>query len=116
MPDLSHENQLRREGFRLIAGIDEAGRGPLAGPVTAGAVVLPIDYAHRVLNDSKQLSEKSREALYAEITADERIFWASASVEPGEIDAINILQATYRAMGRAFEKLVPRPDIALKTI
>ena len=113
MPDLSHENLLRSEGFLLIAGIDEAGRGPLAGPVTAGAVILPTGYAHGVLNDSKQLSEKSREALYKEITEDTRIYWASASVEPGEIDVINILQATYLAMGKAFEKLAPCPDIAL---
>lgn len=113
MPDLYYENQLRSEGFRLIAGIDEAGRGPLAGPVSAGAVILPADYEHGILNDSKQLSEKSREALYEEITTDERIFWASASVGPGEIDAINILQATYRAMGSAFERLDPHPDMAL---
>lgn len=113
MPDLSHENRLRREGFRLVAGIDEAGRGPLAGPVTAGAVVLPSDFAHEIMNDSKQLSEKCREALYVEITADDRIEWAAASVEPREIDEVNILQATYRAMARAFEKLASRPDIAL---
>ena len=113
MPDLSHERQLHREGYLRVAGIDEAGRGPLAGPVTAAAVVLPRGYRHTVLNDSKQLSEKQRDLLYTEITTDERIQWASASVEPDEIDQINILQATWKAMGRAFESLAVRPDIAL---
>lgn len=113
MPDLFHESRLRNEGFGLVAGIDEAGRGPLAGPVTAGAVILPNDYTHRVLNDSKQLSEKAREELYEEITGDERIRWSSASIEPEVIDTINILQATWRAMAAAFEKLIPRPEVAL---
>lgn len=113
MPDLFHEKKLRNEGYGLVAGIDEAGRGPLAGPVTAGAVILPDDYTHRVLNDSKQLSEKAREQLYEEITGDERIRWSSASIEPEVIDTINILQATWRAMAAAFEKLIPRPEVAL---
>jgi len=113
MPDLFHEKQLRNEGYGLVAGIDEAGRGPLAGPVTAGAVILPNDYTHRVLNDSKQLSEKAREELYEEITGDERIRWSSASIEPEVIDAINILRATWRAMAAAFEKLNPRAEVAL---
>jgi len=113
MPDLFHERRLRNEGFGLVAGIDEAGRGPLAGPVTAGAVILPNDYTHRVLNDSKQLSEKAREGLYEEITGDERIRWSSASIEPEVIDTINILRATWRAMASAFEKLNPRAEVAL---
>ena len=113
MPDLFYENQLRSEGYRSIAGIDEAGRGPLAGPVSAAAVVLPDDYTHSVLNDSKQLSEKKRELLYEEITGDKRIRWASAMVDPGKIDEINILQATYLAMRLSFEQLKPRPKIAL---
>jgi len=113
MPDLSHERQWRAAGFARIAGIDEAGRGPLAGPVTAAAVVLPEGYEHSLLNDSKQLSEKRRETLYAEITSDPRILWASARVEAEEIDRINILRATHLAMARAFEKLLPRPDLAL---
>lgn len=113
MPDLTHELQLRREGFRIIAGIDEAGRGPLAGPVTAGAVVLPEDYHHFTLNDSKKLSHKQRETLYAELTGDERVHWSVACVEAGEIDRFNILRATWRAMGAAFQQLSRRADIAL---
>ena len=113
MPDLSHERILRGEGFLVIAGIDEAGRGPLAGPVAAGAVVLPDHFTHAVLNDSKQLSEKRREELYREISGDGRIFFASYQVDAEEIDAVNILQATWRAMGRAWDAITVRPDIAL---
>lgn len=113
MPDLFHETLWRKEGFLRIAGIDEAGRGPLAGPVTAAAVVLPEGYEHPLLNDSKQLSEKRREALYEEITGDARIRWACATVEAAEIDRINILRATHLAMRTAFERLDPRPDLAL---
>ncbi len=113
MPDLSHEAHWRAAGFLCIAGIDEAGRGPLAGPVTAAAVVLPPDFVHTVLNDSKQLSEKKREILYAELTTDPRIRWASASVGAEEIDRINILRATHLAMAHAFGKLSPSPDLAL---
>jgi len=113
MPDLSHESRWRAEGFRSVAGIDEAGRGPLAGPVTAAAVVLPPDFAHDALNDSKQLSERKRESIYAELTSDSRVLWASASVGPEEIDRINILRATHLAMARAFQQLKPRPDLAL---
>tara|TARA_R110000850_G_scaffold157824_1_gene281866 strand:- start:3334 stop:3945 length:612 start_codon:yes stop_codon:yes gene_type:complete len=113
MPDLKYERALRKEGYPVIAGIDEAGRGPLAGPVSAAAVVLPLRYSHNVLNDSKKLSEKVREELYEEITGDKRIRWASAMVEPAEIDDINILRATWEAMRRAFEQLDPAPDIAL---
>ena len=113
MPDLSHERALAEEGFQRIAGIDEAGRGPLAGPVSVAAVVLPEDYSHRVLTDSKKLSEKRREELYEEITGDERIHWASVLVDASEIDEINILQATWAGMRRAFLKLDPPADIAL---
>ncbi len=113
MPDLSHERKLRKEGFPTIAGIDEAGRGPLAGPVSAAAVVLPLHYRNSVLNDSKQLSEKVREELYKEISGNDRIQWASAMVDEAEVDEINILQATWVAMRRAFEQLQPSPSIAL---
>jgi ribonuclease HII len=113
MPDLFHEIQLRSEGFILIAGIDEAGRGPLAGPVTAGAVILPEDYRHSVLTDSKKLTEKQREALYVELLSDDRVHWSAACIEADEIDRINILRATWRAMGAAFKQLARAADVAL---
>lgn len=109
MPTLDHENTLRAAGFRVVAGIDEAGRGPLAGPVCVAAVVLPDDFSHPVLNDSKQLSEVKRERLYEEITADARIRWHCVTVEPAEIDRINILQATMLAMQRAVQGLRLKP-------
>lgn len=113
MPTLDHENQLRREGFRVIAGVDEAGRGPLAGPVTVAAVVLPEGFTHEVLNDSKQLTEKKRERLYDEITGDSCIRWHCCVIEPEEIDRINILQATWEGMRRSALALDPRPDAVL---
>lgn len=113
MPTLDHENQLRREGFRVIAGVDEAGRGPLAGPVTVAAVVLPEGFTHEVLNDSKQLTEKKRERLYEEITGDSNIRWHCCVIEPEEIDRINILQATWEGMRRSALALDPRPDAVL---
>ena len=113
MPTLDHENQLRAAGHAIVAGIDEAGRGPLAGPVTVAAVVLPADFTHAVLNDSKQLTEKKREAIYAEITADPRIRWHCCVIEPDEIDRINILQATWEGMRRSALALDPRPDAVL---
>ena len=113
MPTLDHENMLRTAGYRVVAGIDEAGRGPLAGPVCVAAVVLPDDFTHAVLNDSKQLSEVKRERLYEEITADPRIRWHCVSVEPDEIDRINILQATWEGMRRAALALQPVPDAVL---
>lgn len=113
MPDLSHEVALQREGFKRIAGIDEAGRGPLAGPVSAAAVVLPCGYTHNVLTDSKLLTENRRKALYSEITSNPEITWASAMIDPREIDEINILQATWKAMRLAFSSLSPHADIAL---
>ncbi len=113
MPTLDHEKTLRAAGFRVVAGIDEAGRGPLAGPVCVAAVVLPDDFFHPVLNDSKQLSEVKRERLYEEITADARIRWHCVTVEPAEIDRINILQATWAGMRRAALALQPVPDAVL---
>jgi ribonuclease HII len=113
MPTIDHENRLRAAGFRIVAGIDEAGRGPLAGPVCVAAVVLPDDFTHALLNDSKQLSEVKRERLYEEITGDSRIRWHCVSIQPDEIDRINILQATWEGMRRAALGLQPVPDAAL---
>lgn len=104
---------MRDEGFTIVAGIDEAGRGPLAGPVSAAAVILPNDFEHQLLNDSKQLSESKREALYEELTANPAIVWSSAQCSPKEIDQINVLRATHLAMQRAAEGLPTPPDAVL---
>ena len=105
--NLAHEDSLRARGLRFIAGIDEAGRGPLAGPVVAAAVILPAGFTHDLLNDSKQLSERRRERIYAELTARTDVRIAFAIVEPDEIDRINILRATHEAMRRAATQLSP---------
>lgn len=105
-----YEEQYAQYG--LICGVDEAGRGPLAGPVTAGAVILPRGCRILYLNDSKQLSEKKREELYDVITR-EAVSWAVECVSPERIDEINILQATYEAMRRAIGRLQPAPEILL---
>ena len=113
MPSLDHENALRAAGYRLVVGIDEAGRGPLAGPVSVAAVILPPDFEHDLLNDSKQLTEKKRERLYEEITTRQDICWHAEMVGVEEIDRINILQATWLGMRRCAQALNPRPDAAL---
>jgi ribonuclease HII len=110
---LRHEKKLRATGCLRIAGIDEAGRGPLAGPVVAGAVILPERFRHKTLNDSKQLSADLRQTIYAELTARSEICWAVAIVETDEIDRINILRATHQAMRRAVAALTVTPDHAL---
>ncbi|MCI8361344.1 MAG: ribonuclease HII, partial [Clostridiales bacterium] len=102
MPDFTWEREAAAMGYRYVCGIDEAGRGPLAGPVCAAAVVLPDDCAIDGLNDSKKLSEKKREALFDEIKAKATAFGiAFAGVE--EIERLNILEATFLAMSRAAE-------------
>lgn len=95
-----------------ICGIDEAGRGPLAGPVAAGAVILPKDCEILFLNDSKKLSEKRREELFAEIK-EKAVAWSVGIVGPDRIDEINILQATYEAMRKAVNGLSVEPDLLL---
>lgn len=99
-------------GFSYICGIDEVGRGPLAGPVVAGAVILPKDCEILYLNDSKKLSEKRREELYDEIM-EKAIATGIGIVSPARIDEINILQATYEAMRIAIGQLQPQPDLLL---
>ena len=106
---LRHERALRKAGVEIIAGIDEAGRGPLAGPVVACAVILPLKFRHKILTDSKQLSAGVREELYAELTALDGLVWAVCAVEPEEIDRINILRATHQAMRRAVASLLVHP-------
>lgn len=95
-----------------ICGIDEVGRGPLAGPVVAGAVILPKDHTILYLNDSKKLSEKKRELLYDEIM-EHAVATGIGMVGPARIDEINILQATYEAMRMAIENLKIKPDVLL---
>ncbi|MEM0938199.1 MAG: ribonuclease HII [Bacteroidota bacterium] len=97
---------------KIEAGCDEAGRGCLAGPVVAAAVILPDNYTHEVLNDSKQLSEKQRVVLRQEIIKNS-IAWAVGLASPGEIDKINILNASYLAMHRAIEQLKIQPEFLL---
>lgn len=113
MPSLFFESEKQQEGFQYIAGIDEAGRGPLAGPVSAAAVILPESFSHDLLNDSKKLSEKRREMLYEEFTQCEDICWAISHAEVDEIDSVNILKSTHAAMVRAAEALCPKPDFCL---
>ena len=96
----------------IEAGCDEAGRGCLAGPVVAGAVILPPDYKHKKLNDSKQLSEKQRMIIREDILND-ALAWGVGVVSPSEIDEINILNASYLAMQRAVEQLKVRPELLL---
>ena len=96
----------------IVCGIDEAGRGPLAGPVCAAAVILPPDWEPAGLNDSKKLSPAQRDALYDEITQ-KAIGWSVAYASEAEIDEVNILQATFLAMRRALAGLSTKPDFAL---
>ena len=108
----AYEKRAGEQGFSAVCGIDEAGRGPLAGPVYAAAVILPPDCDIPGLNDSKKLSEKKREALFPVIQEKALAFgigWATAE----EIDRVNILQATFLAMGRAVEALPTPADYAL---
>lgn len=100
------------QGYGAVCGIDEVGRGPLAGPVVAGAVILPSDCEILWVNDSKQLSPKKREALYDEIM-EKAAATGIGMVSPARIDEINILKATYEAMRMAVENLGVRPDVLL---
>ena len=100
------------EAGRLEAGCDEAGRGPLAGPVYAAAVILPNDFHHPLLNDSKQMTEKDRDLLRP-IIEKEAVAWAVETVEAEEIDELNILWASVTGMQRAVLRLDPRPDFLL---
>ena len=111
VPDLSYETAAREKGFTRIAGVDEVGRGPLAGPVMAAAVVLDIANVPEGLNDSKKLSEKKRRALVELLEMSAQIGVGEASVE--EIDEHNILRASHIAMLRAVEALDPQPDYLL---
>jgi len=112
MVDYSIENEYKAQGYNIICGIDEAGRGPLAGPVYAAAVILPPDCVIDGLNDSKKLTEKKREKLFDEIK-EKALAYGIASADEKEIDEINILNATFLAMKRAVDSLSVKPDLAL---
>ncbi len=107
-----YEKQCRKQGLKRIAGIDEAGRGPLAGPVVAAAVILPEQFQAKGLNDSKQLTVQERQKLKEHIEA-EALAIGIGMVHADEIDSCNILQATYQAMRIAVSQLVPTPEIVL---
>ena len=106
------EDACKEEGYRLICGVDEAGRGPLAGPVCAAAVILPEHLEIPGLNDSKKLSDKRRRELFP-IIQDSALAYGIGFASPEEIDEINILQATFLAMRRAISQLHITPDLAL---
>ena len=111
-PLFACDRQLQQQGFSLLCGIDEAGRGPLAGPVVAGAVILSPDCEILYLNDSKKLSEKKRELLYDEIM-EKAVATGIGVISPARIDEINILQATYEAMRMAISNLKVQPSVLL---
>jgi ribonuclease HII len=106
------EKLLSERGYVYIAGVDEVGRGPLAGPVVAGAVIFPCSWTHPAIRDSKQLTEKKREQLYA-VISQAALAWSWAAVDHREIDRINILQASLKAMQGAVEALPLTPDYLL---
>jgi len=118
-PTLEHESLLFSKGIKLVAGVDEAGRGPLAGPVIAAAVILPREISSKLLqqlerlNDSKKLSHAVRENLFEIITTESEIFWAIGEGSVEEIGDLNILRATHLAMKRALLALKPLPEHAL---
>lgn len=112
MLDLDFEKQFRSADIEYVCGTDEAGRGPLAGPVVAGACILPEGLVIEGLDDSKKLSEKKRERLYGEI-CEKALAWSVAMSTPAEIDEINILEASLLAMRRAIDSLSIKPDFVL---
>ena len=107
-----YEHAAYQEGIDLVCGVDEAGRGPLAGPVCAAAVILPRDLEIEGLNDSKKLSDKRRRTLY-EVITEQALSYGIAMVDEKVIDEINILQATFLAMRQAVEQLSEKPALAL---
>lgn len=111
-PDYSYERMAREAGYRFVCGVDEAGAGPLCGPVYAAAVILPDGCAIDGLNDSKQLSEKRREALFS-VICERAEAWSVASVDEREIDATDILSARMKAMQLAIDGLAIGSDFAL---
>ena len=111
MPDLDFERQHSHLG--VVVGIDEAGRGPLAGPVSVGAAIVPSDFIHPLINDSKKLTEKRRELLFDELSDRDDIQWAVSIVEADEVDEVNVLRATHLGMARATAALGVEPGMCL---
>ena len=110
--DFSFENEARSKGYSMICGIDEAGRGPLCGPVCAAAVVLPFGFHPEGINDSKKLSEKKRDALF-DVIVENAVAYSVKMISAEEIDKINILQATFKAMRECVDSLEPKAEFAL---
>ncbi|PYK54371.1 MAG: ribonuclease HII [Verrucomicrobia bacterium] len=108
-----YEKKLRITGVARIAGIDEAGRGALAGPVVAAAVILPAKFRHRRLNDSKQLAPDLREEIYSDLVSNPEVRWTVGIIDSIEIDRINILRASHQAMRMAIGALIDPPDHVL---
>ena len=106
------EKKLYEDGVKYIAGIDEAGRGPLAGPVVIGCVIMKPESFIEYVNDSKKVSETKREMLYEKITS-EAIAWSTGIIDEKEIDELNILNATKKALTEAIDKLEVKPDVIL---
>ena len=109
---LEYENEAISKGYRAVCGVDEAGRGPLAGPVCAAAVILPPGKIIEGVNDSKKVSEKKREKLYEEITSS-AIAWGVGIIDQTEIDNINILNATKKGLTQSLKELEVKPDLIL---
>ena len=107
-----YETERKNEGYKFVAGVDEAGRGPLAGPVFAACVILPDDCIIDGINDSKKLSEKKREQLFEEITK-KAVCYSIASIDEKTIDNVNILNATHMAMNKAVDEMSVKPDYVL---
>src|SRR5205807_5533879 len=108
-----YEKKLRVVGISRIAGIDEAGRGALAGPVVAAAAILPEKFRHRKLNDSKQLAPERREEIYEQLVSNSEVAWGIGVVDHLEIDRINILRASHEAMRIALSVITVPPDHVL---
>lgn len=113
MLDYSFDGSFKDDNIKIICGTDEAGRGPLAGPVVAAACIIKDGYVIEGLDDSKKLTEKKREKLYEIITNEASLSWGVASASPEEIDKYNILEASLLAMRRAISQLSPVPDLIL---
>jgi len=112
-PLFEYERELSVKGYRVIAGVDEAGRGPLAGPVVAAAVILAPDFYCQELNDSKTLSASQREAIFSRLVEDRRVNHGTGIADSDRIDKLNILGATFEAMREALAQLAQTPELIL---